>query len=1344
MSFWRPGAPQPGAPDGDVDEALVPASAGYNPRASLPADVQRRSLPVFAHRQEILFAVEHYGVVVVVGETGCGKSTQIPQYLLEAGWCSDGKMIGITQPRRVAAASLAARVAEETASPVGSLVGYAVRFDEQCDLDKTRIKYMTDGLLLREMLLDPLLSQYSVIVVDEAHERSLNSDLLVGLLKKIRAARPSLRLIISSATLDAERFRRFFDVRADQEAKDAHDAARQRPSGSNLSSADAHADDVDDADVVLDEQGNALSGDAAAAALAATRKSTFHIGRKTLHAQGRDAEAADGEDADSDATPEHMDDVPMSDDDSVSRSGGNTRNGQSKPFVEVVIAPPSQAFAHAAASSGPQQSDPSIGVPSGPSKSGGTETKQRSRSREKERGETKHKHRSRDHSSSSESDSGSSRSRSRHRGHRKKHSKHDKKDKRRHGGRKESSSRGHRKHHKDSKREHSKKRHRSRSSTSSSSSSSSSLSPSSTLKDKSSDTALTASALLPASNAPSVLAEAPSAVPLVAITASSAEAHISAAPPTSSPVAPVVAQPPSQPPKRSRWGAVAPPPQPPPAASTAANPFLSASGGAPAPLIGGVVVRPGIAPLPPAPLQSGAAVTAQHLLRSAVSATTSPPPAPAPLARQLDRSVIIPVEGRAYPVDVLYREAPCGDVVTSAAEVALNIHLSEGPGDVLIFLPGAEEVERCCALVRDNLPDALMSAGVDVSAEEAACDVYPLYAGLPWSAQLTALEPGRVTKRGRPVRKVIVATTIAETSLTIDGIGFVIDGGLVRMPCYDPVTGVDALLTVPESKAQAAQRAGRAGRIARGKCFRLFAEAAYSSMMPDRAPPEGVRCDLSPGILSLLALGVRDVAHFDFIDPPSPLALKRALELLHALGAIDGGCKLTVPVGLALADLPVDPRTGAMLLAALRYGCAEQVVTIAAMTQQGAQNVWIGWRPAASKQLAVATDLAAAAFAVKEGDHMTLLNVYRGYEASGRSAAWCKEHCLAPAALQRASEIRAQLRAALSALVARERARRQQKAEEDQGGGNGAAAAAADADQDGSASWTLVTSPDLEEDVSGDIIRKCVLSGFFINVARLSTDGRTYVTLKDKHAATLHPSSVLSRFGLTPSWVLYGEAVWAGSSSGSSDGTADTSALQLRHVSAINPLWLLEVAKRYYVNRSGVDGASVDAPLSAAAPAPAPAPAKLAYKSAAERAAERKKAEEDEAAAAAEATRRAALQRERERQQAEADDLAIASSSFSSSSAPAAGGGHKAMNAGVAAFLGAIFGDTDAVATAGTRTASVSYPSSSSFSAVAARHPAAVGAAPPPPPPPDPKQARKAREAKAQERMKELFDFGDY
>ncbi|CAJ1384506.1 unnamed protein product, partial [Effrenium voratum] len=217
MAFWRPGAPAPAHADPwdlDCDAEKHRALPVFNPSDRLPVEQQRRRLPIHRHRLAILHAVESHRGVVLCGATGCGKSTQLPQYLDEAGWTAKGYVVAVTLPRRLAAIAVATRVAQEMGAELGREVGYRIRFESCVTPGVTRLEFITEGILLREMLSDPLLTRFSVIMLDEAHERSSNTDLLLGLLKKIARKRPRLRLIVSSATLDAGAFLNFLQQKS--------------------------------------------------------------------------------------------------------------------------------------------------------------------------------------------------------------------------------------------------------------------------------------------------------------------------------------------------------------------------------------------------------------------------------------------------------------------------------------------------------------------------------------------------------------------------------------------------------------------------------------------------------------------------------------------------------------------------------------------------------------------------------------------------------------------------------------------------------------------------------------------------------------------------------------------------------------------------------------------------------------------------------------------------------------------------------------------------------------------------------------------------------------------------
>ncbi|GAO49035.1 helicase associated domain-containing protein [Saitoella complicata NRRL Y-17804] len=655
-------------------EAPLPGSA-LNELARFSLQRQRELLPIFRHRKSLLYLVETKPVTIVVGHTGSGKTTQLPQYLHEAGWTQDGKIIACTQPRRVAATTVATRVAEEVGCTLGQEVGYSIRFEDVTS-DKTRIKYMTDGMLLREALVDPLLTRYRVIMLDEAHERTVYTDILLGVLKKIRKRRKDLRLVISSATLDAEEFKAYFE------------------------------------------------------------------------------------------------------------------------------------------------------------------------------------------------------------------------------------------------------------------------------KDK-----------------------------------NAAEEEVSG---------------------------------------------------------------------------------------------------------------IISLEGKMFPVDVMYLEEPTENYVEKAIETVFEITARERSGDILLFLTGRDEIERTAELIAEratNLPP---------NREQLL--VLPLYAGLPTDRQLAVFEP---TPEG--VRKVIVSTNIAEASVTIDGIAFVIDCGFVKLRAYNPLTGMESLTVASISKASAAQRAGRAGRTKPGKCFRLYTQAAYDTLAPTSVP-EIQRSDLAPVILQLKALGIDNVARFDFMTPPPAEMMVRALELLYSLGTLDDYGKLTQPLGLQMAEFPVEPMMARILLSSNDFGCGEQILTIAAMTS--VQNVFV--TPEGEKKVA---ESAKRKFTVEEGDHMTLLNVYHSYTSQPRERAvkWCHQHFLNHKALIKAVSIRAQLRRYMERFNIPIRSASPETAVHD--------------------------------------IRRCLVSGYFAHAARMQPDG-TYKMIKGGETLWAHPTSVM--FNRKADWIVFYEIV------------ETDKKIFIRDITKIEKEWLAELAPHYY------------------------------------------------------------------------------------------------------------------------------------------------------------------------------------
>ncbi|XP_036212169.1 pre-mRNA-splicing factor ATP-dependent RNA helicase DHX16 isoform X1 [Myotis myotis] len=644
---------------GDEEPAAPPSPTQAQQQECIQA--VRRSLPVFPFREELLAAIASHQVLIIEGETGSGKTTQIPQYLFEEGYTKKGLKIACTQPRRVAAMSVAARVAREMGVKLGNEVGYSIRF-EDCTSERTVLRYMTDGMLLREFLSEPDLASYSVVMVDEAHERTLHTDILFGLIKDVARFRPELKVLVASATLDTARFSTFFD------------------------------------------------------------------------------------------------DAP-----------------------------------------------------------------------------------------------------------------------------------------------------------------------------------------------------------------------------------------------------------------------------------------------------------------------------------------VFRIPGRRFPVDIFYTKAPEADYLEACVVSVLQIHVTQPPGDVLVFLTGQEEIEAACEMLQDRCRR--------LGSKIRELLVLPIYANLPSDMQARIFQP---TPPG--ARKVVVATNIAETSLTIEGIIYVLDPGFCKQKSYNPRTGMESLTVTPCSKASANQRAGRAGRVAAGKCFRLYTAWAYQHELEETTVPEIQRTSLGNVVLLLKSLGIHDLMHFDFLDPPPYETLLLALEQLYALGALNHLGELTTS-GRKMAELPVDPMLSKMILASEKYSCSEEILTVAAMLSV---NNSIFYRP---KDKVVHADNARVNFFLPGGDHLVLLNVYTQWAESGYSSQWCYENFVQFRSMRRARDVREQLEGLLERVEV------------------------------GLSSC------------QGDYIRvrKAVTAGYFYHTARLTRSG--YRTVKQQQTVFIHPNSSL--FEEQPRWLLYHELVL-------------TTKEFMRQVLEIESSWLLEVAPHYY------------------------------------------------------------------------------------------------------------------------------------------------------------------------------------
>uniref|UniRef100_A0A1B0GNJ7 RNA helicase n=1 Tax=Phlebotomus papatasi TaxID=29031 RepID=A0A1B0GNJ7_PHLPP len=298
-----------------------------------------------------------------------------------------------------------------------------------------------------------------------------------------------------------------------------------------------------------------------------------------------------------------------------------------------------------------------------------------------------------------------------------------------------------------------------------------------------------------------------------------------------------------------------------------------------------------------------------------------------------DNAPLMNVPGRTHPVEIFYTPEPERDYLEAAIRTVIQIHMCEEiEGDVLMFLTGQEEIEEACKRIKrevDNL-------GPEVG--ELKC--IPLYSTLPPNLQQRIFEAAPPKKpNGAVGRKVVVSTNIAETSLTIDGVVFVIDPGFAKQKVYNPRIRVESLLVSPISKASAQQRAGRAGRTRPGKCFRLYTEKAYKNEMQENTYPEILRSNLGTVVLQLKKLGIDDLVHFDFMDPPAPETLMRALELLNYLAALDDDGNLT-DLGAVMAEFPLDPQLAKMLIASCNHNCSNEILSITAMLSGNEDPTW--------------------------------------------------------------------------------------------------------------------------------------------------------------------------------------------------------------------------------------------------------------------------------------------------------------------------------------------------------------------------------------------------------------------
>lgn len=440
---------------------------------------------------------------------------------------------------------------------------------------------------------------------------------------------------------------------------------------------------------------------------------------------------------------------------------------------------------------------------------------------------------------------------------------------------------------------------------------------------------------------------------------------------------------------------------------------------------------------------------------------------------------IITVSGRPYPVDVVWGDTNYTEhtIVDAVVKKIIKIHKDEDNGDVLVFMTGVEEINK-------------VIKGIE---EHGACDLI----ALPAHASLTPENQQKIFDRFPGKRKVVVATSIAETSITIDGLVYVVDSGFIKQTHFHPESGIQSLDVILHSKAGCNQRMGRAGRTSHGTCFRMFTEESFGER-PDFTEPEILRMNLSGVVLLMESIGVEGIEDFDFIDPPDKETFHEAYEMLIALGAITRGEKGLTDIGRDMVRLPLDPRIARMVLEAKKHGCVEDIATIAALLS--VRSVFP--RP---KDKESEADEAHAKFKDNKSDALTFLRVWKAYKVSGFDKGWCLKNFLHSRSLWEAKNIRDQL-------------------------------------------LHILRQSDVEITQSGDdeVVMKSVAAGLIYNLFQHGSRHEYNGMMRDLCGVYIHPGS--SVFGFSdPRWIVTSEIM-------------ETSKRFARNVSAINVEWLPDLA----------------------------------------------------------------------------------------------------------------------------------------------------------------------------------------
>ncbi|KAE8881009.1 Pre-mRNA-splicing factor ATP-dependent RNA helicase [Phytophthora fragariae] len=444
------------------------------------------------------------------------------------------------------------------------------------------------------------------------------------------------------------------------------------------------------------------------------------------------------------------------------------------------------------------------------------------------------------------------------------------------------------------------------------------------------------------------------------------------------------------------------------------------------------------------------------------------------------------IPGRTFHVDTRYAKSPSEDYVDAAVKQVMQIHLSHPPGDILVFMTGQEDIEATCYVLADRM--GKLDGAPPLM-------VLPMYSQLPADLQAKIFDAS-------DIRKCIVSTNIAETSLTVDGIKYVIDTGYCKVKVYNPKIGMDALQVNPISQQNANQRAGRAGRTGPGVAYRLYTQRQFVNEMLEAQIPEIQRTNLGYVVLLLKSLGVSNLLEFDFMDPPPQDNILNSMYQLWVLGALDNTGELT-EIGKKMVVFPLDPPLAKMLLFSEQLGCSTEVLVVVSMLSVPS----VFFRP---KDREEESDAAREKFFVPESDHLTLLNVYQQWEANRHSAQWCSDHFIHAKGMRKAREVREQLADIMKQQHVRLRS----------SGGR----------------W--------------DVVRKAICSAYFYNSAQIKGIGE-YVNMLTGMPCNLHPSAALFGLGYTPDFVVYHELIY-------------TSKEYMQCATAVEGEWLAELGPMFF------------------------------------------------------------------------------------------------------------------------------------------------------------------------------------